>query len=685
MPTGRVGFDLEDPTGLGSLVSGMKSMQEGLFPDPSKFASAGYYGAKTREAQMDANLKADQMNARYRLWQTMNGQNPGGGYAPAPYVGQSGPLMWTAPGQPGGGAPGGGASLGATVAGARPPAIMDPTRTANFVENTVSSGGTAPPPASPPAPGTPAAPNATGSDGSVPPTDPKLPIHPGSVTPAGGGQKQSGPAGPTGKPAAQALNLGQLMALAVQSGMDAGQAKGFISGYIAELYQTGRIDRQTMSELNAQLGEGTIYKEDAHTGRTGMEIAGRKDVAGMEIAGRQKVTETEQAGQDRRTGMGATTVLDENGNPITIPLSKLPEGQGGKPYGGYTPGVETEKQQATTKAQEAARSLVWVEDPNGGYKRVQRSALQPSDRVVDDAVAQSQLETVQVVIPGGGGRTQGKPRWQAVRDGDQIAGKTVEEVRTTAAQASPGAPNLAQTVVPTGTEPKTEFERTQVRQQTADRYYPPRSTDIWKRSGFKGVRFGGAAEQMLDQLTSQFYQDRNDPTTYLQDGAAREKAIRTLQQGIPGQGRLPTANEMDVPAIWDRFKNNVVTDEKGNKFIQIDLVDTPPPQPSVAGTVAGAVAGQSGQGGGGQGGVTYPGGFSGYGGTRAPPTAAAPPPPPAPTGGATGGTTAFSQYPPALPGMTEGKLYNSPTGGQVRIIAGKMVPITNAVPGGGGG
>ena len=669
MPSGRVGFELEDPTGLGSLVAGVKNLQEGLFPDPSKFASAGYYGAKTREAQMDANLKADQMNARYRLWQTVNGQNPGGGYAPAPYVGQSGPLMWTPPGQPGGGALGGGTTLGGMVSGAQPPAIMDPQRSANFVENTTTSGGAAPPPVSPPAPGAPPAPNTTGSDGSVPKTDPQLPLHPGSVTPPGGGQKQSGPAGPNGAPASKALNLGQLMALAVQSGMDAGQAKGFISGYIAELYQTGRIDRQTMTELNAQLGEGIIYKEDAATGRTVLEQQGQDRRNAATIAGQQKVEEIKQAGETTRTGMGATTVLDANGNPITIPLSRLPEGQGGKPYGGYTAGVETEKQQAKTKAEESGRTMVWVEDPNGGYKRVQRSALQPSDRVVDDAVAQSQLETVQVVVPGGGGRTVPKPRWQATRDGDQIAGKTVEEVRTTAAQAAPGAPNLAQTVVPAAIEPKTDFERTQVRQQIADRYYPPRSTDLWRQGNFKGVRFSGTVEQMLDQLTTQFYNDRNDATTYLQDGAAREKAIRTLQQGIPGKGRLPTSNELEVPAVWDLFVNKNVYDEKGNKFIQIDLVDTPPPPPSVASTVAGAV----------QGGVTYPSGFTGYGGTKTPPAAVAPAPaaPAAPTA-----TT--SQFPPALPGMVEGKLYNSPDGGQFRIVGGKMVPVTAAAPGGGG-
>lgn len=639
MPTGRIGFDLEDPTGLGSLVAGLKNVQEGLFPDPSKYASAGYYGAKQRETQMDANLKADTLNSRYRMWQMINGGVPGGDYAPAPFVGQAAPMMWQ-PGAP---------SLGGIVSGSQPPALLNPQRSADFVQNNLQQGGQAPPPASPPAPGLPSAPNTTGSDGSVPASDPVVPMHPGSVTSADGGQKMSGPAQHDGSPAPVNLNIPQLMALAVQSGMDAAAAKGFIASYISNLWTTGRIDRNTMSQLNAQLEPGTIYTQDATTARTGMEVAGRQKVAGMEIAGRQQVAETQEAGQTTRKGMEPVTVT-QGGQPVTIPTSQLPQGQGpNQPYGGYTPGVETEKQQAQSQAAASAREMVWVQQPDGSFNRKPRGQLAPSDRVVDDKTAETQMAPVNVLNPDG--TTKSVPRYVQQAQGLQEAPTTVEQVRATGAAAGvqggrPLADIITQQTPAEGVNAEESAKQLQARNISLDTYYPP-SPELTTRD-FAGVRLDGPTQAKVDALAQEL--KRSDTSVKGDDRAAYAKAIRLYQQGRP-DGKLPTSAE--YPSIINRFQNSAIV-QNGKKYLQIGL--TQPGEQTLSSTVSGGSGGYR---------------TDMYGGVRTPAPAAAAPA--APAAGA-----------PAESWMREGTTYtNQRTGEQAIVRGGRLVPL--AAPGGGGG
>jgi hypothetical protein len=64
-------------TGNDAMDSGLGSLASAFFPDPSKVASAGYYGAKTRESLVETQQKQGQLDARGQLQGMIAGVNNG--------------------------------------------------------------------------------------------------------------------------------------------------------------------------------------------------------------------------------------------------------------------------------------------------------------------------------------------------------------------------------------------------------------------------------------------------------------------------------------------------------------------------------------------------------------------------------------------------------------------------------
>jgi len=64
-------------TGNDAMDQGLGSLASAFFPDPSKVASAGYYGAKTRETMIDAQTKQGTLDARGQLQNLIAGVNNG--------------------------------------------------------------------------------------------------------------------------------------------------------------------------------------------------------------------------------------------------------------------------------------------------------------------------------------------------------------------------------------------------------------------------------------------------------------------------------------------------------------------------------------------------------------------------------------------------------------------------------
>jgi hypothetical protein len=160
-------------TGNTAWDQGLGALSGALFPDPSKVAAAGYYGAEQRKAQIDAAKVADQLANAHRL--AGMSANPGGtyqapAYAPAPGVNM--PLITQDPNAAPPSAPSAAPpvpSLSTTVAGAPPPVAAAPPPPAPSAPSaappapTLSAtvAGAAPvaaaPPSAPPAPPPPAA------------------------------------------------------------------------------------------------------------------------------------------------------------------------------------------------------------------------------------------------------------------------------------------------------------------------------------------------------------------------------------------------------------------------------------------------------------------------------------------------------------------------------------------------
>jgi hypothetical protein len=388
MPTLASGGGPAINTGNAAWDQGLGSLGGALFPDPSKVAQAGYYGAEQRNKQLQSSKLRDQMARQQALDEAAkNLTMPDTSYAASPEGPNMPPIM-----QPPGSAPAPTPTLSATVApgpaaaAPPPPAAPAPapaapvapaagTVGANMTPAGLSAlfaggggavpdgGGTVrldqgtPPPTSSPAPGAgaPPASNATASDGSVPTNDAVSGIfHPGSITPPGGGRKTTGPADANGAPAKPMITAAQYVNLAVSAGHDAQQALLDWRSMISSKYDTGQIDENTYHHMMGAADPSIITTDATNTAnikRTGMEQAGATTRTGMEQAGATTRTGMTEAGATTRTGMteaGATQrtqmttdqlreahgnevveTVDENGQKTLTKRKDLKPGQPG--------------------------------------------------------------------------------------------------------------------------------------------------------------------------------------------------------------------------------------------------------------------------------------------------------------------------------------------------------------------
>ena len=366
-------------TGNSQWDQGLNTLASGLFPDPSKVAQAGYYGAEMRNAQIGAAQKMDQMAALHRFGMMAGGDvNPGAPtYAPAP--GPNMPMVMRDPYASGSQPPASTPPLSATVAPApaaapaaaaapapvaaapapvptaapvpsATPAPVAPASTtaappagpAPTLVDALTTG--TPPATSPDAPGTPSSSNATGSNGTVPTGDHSAGLlHPGSITTPDGGVKTSGPAAPDGSPARPAVTLAQYVAAAVMGGMDANQARLQGSAMLATLYQRGIIDRDTYHQMLGGAGEPSMGVADT-------QAASAARVAGIQAASAANVANITQTGETTRTGMPLQDIVDPN-NPTQITRVPLAQLQGPGGVRSYNPNaVSTAVAPVTTQA-----------------------------------------------------------------------------------------------------------------------------------------------------------------------------------------------------------------------------------------------------------------------------------------------------------------------------------------------
>ena len=273
-------------TGNTSWDQGLNSLAGSLFPDPSKVAQAGYYGAETGKAQLDAAKLRDQQTAREGLSN-----------------------LFAPPGQP----------PQADPTAGTPTDVPGPTPLA-----------VAPGPApTPPTPGT---------DGNPPPPDPSLSLggtgtlHPGSYNPQGGPPTYAPPASQNGTPSPPVMTLPQIVAMGARAGYDANTIHALGAAWVTREMAAGRIDHVTGATMLTGLADPTVYSEDAATGRNAATNA-------TTLANTRLV----EGGATTRTGMAPQTVL----NPIThqpedVPLATVitgvpnPAGGPNLPYQPYS-------------------------------------------------------------------------------------------------------------------------------------------------------------------------------------------------------------------------------------------------------------------------------------------------------------------------------------------------------------
>jgi hypothetical protein len=428
-------------------------------------------------------------------------------------------------------APGDGASGGPM------PAIMDPQKTADFVGNPwgpLSTGQQAPE-QSPPAPGAPPAPNTTTSNGQVPANDGTL--HPGSVTEANGGQKQSGPAGPNGAPAPMALNLGTMMAMASQSGMDAAMVKQFMSGYVADLYNSGRIDRNMRNELDAQVAQGTIFTQEETTRRT-LEDRRLQEAGSLQ---RQNIVTNEGA---RQFNKGTQTTMGPDGRPVLTRQEDVQSGQ----TGAYDSPAAVEQQRTTAATAAKARELVYVEDTeNGGYRQMPNAQAQAEKRrIVGSELVNTMSTQVEVYRTVDGKVTVTKvPAWQVQREGLEPTPAGTEQLKALQARQAELQGNITQrqatgaAVQPPPVDAKESFTQRTNREAAMEDLYPPSGSN-WRRN--LPVQFVGKAEQRVNEVVDMI---RAGASPAMPDADAFRLAVRWMQD----QGEIPA--EITRPGLGD--------------------------------------------------------------------------------------------------------------------------------------
>jgi hypothetical protein len=254
--TGNTGWD-----------QGLNTLAGSLFPDPSKQAQAGYYGAETANALIKGYQTRDQMGQQRYLQDLMarGGVGPTAIPGPAAPPGPEAPPGLVIPqgGPPGGG--GGGAAppapgpqplaitpTGLPPAGPAPPGTPSPGPPAavlpSLLASTVAGGGTGQPP--------------------VPPT-----AQPAAPPQQGGGVRQSPPAQANGSPTPPMVNLPYLMATAARAGMDPNVVKLLGTSWINGQIQSGAMDKATGERFLSGAGDSAPLQATTSITTTGMNNA----------------------------------------------------------------------------------------------------------------------------------------------------------------------------------------------------------------------------------------------------------------------------------------------------------------------------------------------------------------------------------------------------------------------------
>jgi hypothetical protein len=348
-------------TGNDAWDQGLGALSQGLFPDPSKVAQAGYYGAQQYKTGIEAGIEKDKWGNLQGLSQYIqsggwrNAPNPSGVVDQAPGVNLPHPTPGTASNGPAASAPG-----------------LPPQLTAGT-----------PPPYSPPSPSAPPAPNATTSNGQVPQNDVGSgAVHPATVMPGGGGKVQAPPAGPNGSPSGINMDLSGLVSRMLSANLTPEQqalvlrtlSTGYVmNGNVAEPTQRAWDNMQSAFGNTAPLQSRTTIATTAMQGDTS------RAVANIQGQTQRDTTNITQAGETQRKGMDTVTVM-VNGVPMDITRADFAAGR--YPQGAtVAPGQPAPAAGATPPPAAAQpggnQPLSTIVTPSGGTNNAPAAAAPP--------------------------------------------------------------------------------------------------------------------------------------------------------------------------------------------------------------------------------------------------------------------------------------------------------------------
>jgi hypothetical protein len=551
MPTLASGGGPAINTGNAAWDQGLGSLGGALFPDPTRVAQAGYYGAEQRNKQLQSSKLRDQMAHQQGLDAAASTLTmPQTSYAPSP-EGPNMPPIMQPPGSyvpsqaPPAAAP---PTLSATVAGAPPPAAAPAppaapaagTVGANMAPGGLSGlfaggggavpdgGGTVrldqgtPPPVSSPAQGAgaPPAPNNTASDGSVPTNDAVSGVfHPGSITPPGGGTKTTGPANADGSPAKPMITAAQYVAMAVGAGHDANQAMLEWRSMISSMYDTGRIDENTYHHMMGA-AEPSIINQDTSSRTaittTGMTNQASRDVANIGASSAATVERMRNEEADRARGDALVDSVDDQGNKVLVPRRDLKPGQKG-----YDATL------ANTRLSAAVAPVQTQPVPGGP--------------VVSSTAEDAQKNKTRLYTPG----TADINQTQRGAIGTYVKPDDPDPTHVRTMTAGDAAD---QGWIPYGTmAPKAPMTANESFQQGAQAHsldqeiYPQAQKGSLTSPGYVSapVVFSPKMQAQIQALTARFMRD---PATRGDPGAAHRMAVQALQQS----GDLPSATQVEA-------------------------------------------------------------------------------------------------------------------------------------------
>lgn len=313
-------------TGNAEWDQNLNTLGAALFPDPSKEASAYYYGTKSRESLLNSNQLIGQGNYRNRYGMLIEGMDPGSPtWQQATDLPGAPPVLAPPTNLPrAGGAP----SLAQMAAGMTPgqAAAVIPAAVAPLTQGT-------PQPVGQPSAVSPPAPQTTTSNGQVPQNDPVSGVlHPASLNTTGV-PVQASPAQANGSPAPvpPGMTLPGLLRLhgtGALAGIDAQTLAGGGQALAYEMRRRNLINDNQYNQMLAGTGQAGPYQQDIQA-RSALAV-GAQTQAGEDrrnaatnaaaLARQQLVT-----GEARRADEFAPEkTVDEAGNAIFVSRKDTP-------------------------------------------------------------------------------------------------------------------------------------------------------------------------------------------------------------------------------------------------------------------------------------------------------------------------------------------------------------------------